>query len=425
MAKVSLFKTAQSLWDGYTDTKRTYRLDNNVSKGNGGRKVYLLGRQLSTGNISLYRYACHDGKRFRESLGIVLQLETNYNIKRENEEKIRLQVMACDSLNEELNRKDVNFAPKLKSKIRLVDWLLKLADDALQETGNRHSMYAQYYRVAKHVEIFDGKTTLGQVDEDWIRRFIRYLRCDALNLNYQRNGKQKKDVKLSQNTQHIMLAKLNQALRIASRGKNRLIASNPMQELDKKEKISARKGTREYIDESELRKLMATPFRHGNFNVKQAFIFACFTGLRFSDLQRLKMSDFRCDKYGRYLKIQMVKTQEPLKIYIPDVAFGFLPDVKDDDAPIFKLHTHNEWANVCLRKWVADAGINKYLSFHCARHSTATLLLSNGIPLQVIQRQLGHLKIQTTEIYAKLMDSAQSQASKMFDEKFGSHGNKE
>ena len=419
MAKTSLFRTAKDLWDGYTDTGRSYRLDNNVSK-NGGRKVYLLGRQLSSGNISLYRYACSNGKRQRESLNVVLCLETNYDIKRENEEKLRLQAIATNTLNDELERRDANFAPRLKAKIRLVDYLMKLADEALKKSGNRHSMYAQYYRVAKHIGIFDPDVTLGQVDEDWIRRFINYLSFEALNLNFQRNAKRKKEVRLSQNTQHIMLTKLNMALRIASRGKNRLIASNPMQELDKDEKIAAKKGEREYLDEGEVKKLVGTPFRHSRhaYDIKEAFLFSCFTGLRYSDLIRLKMSDFRADKNGRFLKIKMHKTKEPLKIYIPNVAFRLLPDVADENAPVFNMPSHNEWANISLGKWVKDAGITKHITFHCGRHSAATLLLSYGIPLQVIQRQLGHLKSTTTEIYAKLVDESQHDASKMMDSKF-------
>ena len=136
-------------------------------------------------------------------------------------------------------------------------------------------------------------------------------------------------------------------------------------------------------------------------------------------MKNLKMSDFRLDKKnGRYLKIRMVKTQEPLKIFIPDVAFDLLPDVEDDERPIFTL-PKNEYVNITLRTWIKDAGIKKRISFHCARHSAATILYSAGVPIGVIQKQLGHLKSQTTEIYAKMMDEAQSEASRTMDERFG------
>ena len=299
MAKVGLFKTKESLWDGYCDINRPYRLDNNLKKGKGGRKVYLLGRQLATGNISLYRYACNNGKRQREFLNVILKIEVDYNVKRENEEKLRLQVEACNLLNNDLTRRDADFTASLKSKVRLVDFIRKVGEDALRQTGNRHSTYAAMESVAKHVETFAGKDVrFKDVDEDWCRSFIYYLKHDALNMNFTRTDKEgrRKEIKISQNTQHRIIVKLNQVLRLATKGKNKLLASNPMDALDAKDKVSSKKGTREYLDEEEVKRLMATPFTHGAYNIKEAFIFSCFTGLRFSDLKQLRMSDFRIDK---------------------------------------------------------------------------------------------------------------------------------
>ncbi|MBR6180109.1 MAG: hypothetical protein IKQ77_02740, partial [Prevotella sp.] len=82
MAKASLFKTSETLLQGYCDLRRDFHLDNNLTKGKGGRKVYLLGRVLNSGNISLMRYSCHEGKRAREMLGCVLKIESDWNIKR-------------------------------------------------------------------------------------------------------------------------------------------------------------------------------------------------------------------------------------------------------------------------------------------------------------------------------------------------------
>jgi integrase len=130
------------------------------------------------------------------------------------------------------------------------------------------------------------------------------------------------------------------------------------------------------------------------------------------------MSDFKIDKNGRYLRIRMVKTKEPLKILIPDVAFGLVPDTEDDNL-VFSL-PKNDYANQALRRWLEDAGItDRKITFHCARHSAATILYSQGVPLQVIQKQLGHIKASTTEIYSNLMDDAQREASNTMDKTFG------
>lgn len=419
MAKASLFKTKEALYEGYCDLAKDYHLDNNLTKGKGGRNVYLLGRVLSSGNISMYRYSCKGGKRVREMLNVVLKIETDWNVKRENEEKLRLQVIKCNEINADVERTGASFQPRIKSKVRLVDFIDLVGEEALKETGNRHSVYATMHSLHKHVEAFRGENVqFREVDEDWVRGFIDYVKRDALNINYTRtqDEKRKKRNRISQNTQHRLIVNLNFVLNKAVRAK--VIATNPMNSLDAKEKVSAKTGTREYLTDDEVEKLMATPFTHGRYNIKEAFLFSCFTGLRFSDLKQLKMSDFRIDKKtGRYLKIKMVKTREPLKIYVPDVAFEQLPEVENDDEPVFFL-PKNDYANQALRRWIADAGMTKRVSFHCARHSAATILYSAGVPIQTISKQLGHLKVQTTQIYAELMDKAQAEASTTFDKRF-------
>lgn len=418
MAK-ELFKTPLALMQGYCDLSREYHLDNLLTKESGGRKVYLLGRQLKNGNISLYRYKCHNGKRIRESVGEILYIEVNAIVKRENEKKLENQVQACNRLNAELTEKNANFTPSGKSKVRLLDFIDILAEEWLRESGNRHSMYAVMESLAKHIRAFtDEDVTFKEIDKDWCLRFIDYLKHDALNFNYLRteHDERKKEVRISQNTQHRLIVSLNRVFKKAV--KRGLIALNPMAELEHDDKVSAKKGTREYLTDEEVKKLMRTPYTHGHYNIKEAFLFSCYTGLRYSDLQQLKMSDFRLDKTGRYIKIQMVKTHEPLKIYIPDVAFRLIPEMEDDEAPVFRL-PKNDYANETLRKWIKDAGIkNKYVSFHVGRHSAATILYSAGLPLQVIQKQLGHLKASTTEIYAKLVDDAQKDAANTMDSKF-------
>lgn len=415
-----LFKTPKELYDGYCDLSKPYHLDNKLKKGKGGRKVYLLGRVLKSGNISLYRYACNDGKRQREMLNVVLKVETSSVVRRENEEKLRLQVIACDKENEDLIRMEANFTPKVKSKVGLLSYINKVGEDALKETGNRHSIYASMGSLAKHVEAFDGRDTIFKnVNVEWVRLFLDYLKRDALNLNYLRTEKkeQRKEIRVSKNTQHRLMVTLNQVFKKAV--KDKLISYNPMDALDIREKVSAEQGTREYLTAEEVKTLMATPFTHGHYDIKPAFLFSCFTGLRFSDLKQLKMSDFKIDKKeNRYLKIKMIKTREPLKIMIPKVAFDLLPDVDNDDVPVFRL-PKNDYANQALKSWIKDAKIEgKHITFHSGRHSAATILYSQGLPLQVIQKQLGHIKASTTEIYAKLMDEAQKEASDTMDKLF-------
>ena len=118
-----------------------------------------------------------------------------------------------------------------------------------------------------------------------------------------------------------------------------------------------------------------------------------------------------------YIDIIMVKTKQHLKVYVPQVALNLLPHAVDNNTPLFSL-PKNDYANERLALWIKDAGIEKKITYHCARHSNATVLLSSGIPIAVVAKQLGHLKIQTTEIYAKIMDEAQVGAANKMDELF-------
>ncbi len=412
MAQKKLFRDAKSLIEGYELTAKR-----------GTRKVYLIGRPLKSGNVALLRYVSRGSgsERVREriSTGVILEVETDMIVKRNNEEKVRLQRVTCDLVNSDLERTEADFAPSPKNKVQVADYILKVGEKALSETGNRHSIYATMQSLANHVEAYSGKsTTFKEIDKKWLQGFITYLRTDALNQNYLRakDEERRKKVQISQNTQHRLIVNLNYVLNAALR--DGVIRSNPMKELSARDKVAAKKGTREYLSKEEVERLMSTPFTHSRYNIKEAFLFSCFTGLRYSDLCMIRQADFHRDDLGAYLRIKMVKTREPLKIYVPDVALRLLPNKEDANTPLFNL-PKNDYANQALRRWLEDAEITgKKITFHCGRHSAATLLLSAGLPLAVVGKQLGHLKASTTEIYAKLVDEAQRSAAAKMDELF-------
>lgn len=412
MAQKKLFRDAKSLIEGYDLTAKR-----------GTRKVYLIGRPLKSGNVALLRYVSRgsgsDRVRERVSTGVILEVETDMIVKRSNEEKVRLQRVTCDMINTDLERTEADFVPQSKNRVRIIEYIRKLGERALAESGNRHSIYATMQALENHIEIYAGNNvTFKDVNKKWVLNFIEYLKTKALNQNYLRakDKKKRKEVSISQNTQHRIIVNLNYVMNAAVR--DCIIRTNPIKELSNRDKVPAKKGTREYLNKEEIERLMDTPFSHSRYNIKEAFLFSCFTGLRYSDLRMIRQSDFHSDDLGAYLRIKMVKTHEPLKIYVPDVALKLLPKKDNDDMPLFDL-PKNDYANQALRKWLEDAGVTgKKITFHCGRHSAATLLLSAGLPLAVVGKQLGHLKTSTTEIYAKLVDEAQRSAAAKMDELF-------
>jgi len=142
--------------------------------------------------------------------------------------------------------------------------------------------------------------------------------------------------------------------------------------------------------------------------VRDMFLLGCYTGLRFSDINALCKQNITTQNNRQWIHIRMQKTNEVVRIPIyllfdakgAEIVNKYITTNKES---IFSRIT-NHHANIFLREIVALAGIHKKITFHCARHTNATLLLYKGISITTIQKLLGHKKLQTTQIYSKIMD---------------------
>ena len=128
----------------------------------------------------------------------------------------------------------------------------------------------------------------------------------------------------------------------------------------------------------------------------QYFLFACCTGLRYSDLKSLLWTDIK----DNFIYIRMHKTQEIVVVPLNSKIISFLP-LSSTEGKIFSLPT-NQCINLILKNIATAAGIQKNLTFHVSRHTFATICLNLGIPLHCVQKLLGHKNPHTTEIYARL-----------------------
>lgn len=168
--------------------------------------------------------------------------------------------------------------------------------------------------------------------------------------------------------------------------------------------------SRTYLTPEELEKIENITFSKKNLDyVKDMYLFSVYTGLRFSDVKRVKSSDIQDIEGKKYLVITMKKTKEPLRLPISQLFNGKSIDIikkhsSEKNGVIFNKYD-NEEANRILKSVADHAGISgKNLTFHTARHTTATYLIYKGVPLAVVQKILGHTSISTTQIYAKVMD---------------------
>lgn len=188
---------------------------------------------------------------------------------------------------------------------------------------------------------------------------------------------------------------------------------------------------REFLTIEELRKLNRT--RCGNEAVKAAFLFSAFSGLRWGDLRTLEWGQVRREGRETYLQFTQEKTGAIERMVLSAEAAAILrgqegklpaPGIKImiPDNVVFPLPAQ-QTADKTLRKWIRAAGIEKRISFHNARHTFATLALKYGADLYVVSKLLGHRRIETTQIYAKVIDESKRAAVRMLPRLGGnSHG---
>lgn len=138
--------------------------------------------------------------------------------------------------------------------------------------------------------------------------------------------------------------------------------------------------------------------------VKNLFLFSCFTGLRHSDTCQLKWSDISND----VMELRQSKTMDLVRIPLSDNAKAVMPEPNGKEY-VWGRTAENKIAPKLLRI-CAIAGIDKHITFHCARHTCATLMLTYGTDIFTISKILGHSSVKTTQIYTKVMDEVKRKA---------------
>lgn len=144
--------------------------------------------------------------------------------------------------------------------------------------------------------------------------------------------------------------------------------------------------------------------------LKMAFLFACLTGLRKSDVRRLTWRMFQLyGNGGIFVKIRMQKTGQFINNPISEEALnliGYYDNAEGRNPDELVFPSLNEtMTKEPLKKWIASAGITKHITFHCSRHTFGTLQVEAGTAIYVVQKMLGHKNVSTTEIYAQMGDS--------------------
>lgn len=365
--------------------------------------VKIRFKKLANGNQSIYLDYYNEGKREYDFLKLYIVPEFTPIDKSSNEHTLSLANSIKAQRIVALQNESHGFRNKASKNVNLCLFIQRIAEEQLAKTGNRQSMYHSLLSLIRHIKAYKGdNTTFAQIDEDYLKGFISYLNT-AKNKAVKKNAPE-----ISKNTQHKLYNKLCYILSIAER--EGVIINNPANKIPAADKPKVIEGKREYLTVSELKQLINTECNHTQ--LKAAYLFCSLTGLRYSDAKKIKWEDFRKDNNGATeLLFRMKKTQGQMYLQVSSEALKWLPekqDAKDDDL-VYTL-PRNDHANEVLRQWIKDAEIKKQVTFHCSRHTAATLNLSLGVPLEVVSKLLGHTKISTTQIYAKIVNEARRAA---------------
>lgn len=146
--------------------------------------------------------------------------------------------------------------------------------------------------------------------------------------------------------------------------------------------------------------------------LKQAALFSSLTGLRFSDIQKLVWDELEyIEGQGYFIQFKQKKTKGVEVLPIAKQAYELLGDRQAASHKVFEGLKYSAWTNSHLFKWITKAGITKDITFHCFRHTYATLQLSKGTDIYTVSKMLGHRELKTTQVYAKIIDQTKRDAA--------------
>lgn len=178
----------------------------------------------------------------------------------------------------------------------------------------------------------------------------------------------------------------------------------------RKYKIKSIEGSHTHLAPEELHKfenLLLTGRYTRLQKTKDAFLFCCYAGLRYSDFTNLTSANIVEFHQETWIIYKSVKTgmevRLPLYLLFEGKGIQILQRYKDDFNSFFKLKDNSN-INKELNILAGLAKIDKRVSFHTARHTNATLLLYNGANITTVQKLLGHKSVKTTQVYANIMD---------------------
>jgi integrase len=336
----------------------------------------------------------------REFLGLyIFDKGKNPFDKQHNTETLKIAESIRQKRENHLNKPEIyNQYEKEQLKIKeqgeqnFVTYFKRLAD---KRKASNHDNWVSAYN---YLETFtNGKLKFSDLNEMVLTEFKEYL----LTTKSKKSSKST----LAQNSAVSYFNKVKAAMKQAY--KDGILQTDLNSRI---EPIKTAETRREYLTIEELNKLVKTPCN--NDLLKRAALFSALTGLRFSDIQKMTWNELEyIEGQGYFLNFDQKKTKGVEYYPISEQAVSLLNEKGEPTAKVFEGLKYSAYHNKHLFQWLGAAGIIKDITFHNFRHTFATLQLFNGTDIYTVSKMLGHKDLKTTQIYAKIVDSAKRTAS--------------
>lgn len=339
--------------------------------------VQIYRRHTATG-ITIYLHYTSNGKQIRESTG--LRLTGNKQTDQETERAAKL--LQADKINELLTERTGLATDSLKSKKLFVDYCNEVAD--------RNKSVKP---LIKHLQAYKPKARLADIDKSFCGGFISHLQTKT---------------SLKPTSIRTIYAIFKAVLSRAEKAD--LIPVNYARQV---QQPTAKQPERVFLSEREIKAFAEVDTAGETKEVQAAFLFSCLCGLRYSDISRLTADNISTTGKEYRVSIQTKKTAKQLSFTIPTTARALIKD-RLTGGLLFNLPTLKT-IEAHVKRITAKAGIRKHITFHTARHTFATLLLTKGADIYTISELLGHSDIKTTQIYAKIIDEKKDKTTSLLN----------
>lgn len=352
-------------------------------KQNGTAAIYLqvfINRQRKRISLNLF-VAPKDFDAKKQRVKGKTQLAKDLNLILENTEAVINSIR----INYRLSSRNMTMQDFLEdfnnptAKTDFITFYEKELSKQLENKQIKPSTHRQQKTTLTKLKKFKSVIPFYELDEDFVTDFTAFLRTKEKNLPI---------------TIHTSLKNIKKFVHLAN--KKRINTPLSYEQI----KVKAPKGMRTFLSSPELKKLFeywnSGFINDNNKATLSKFLFSCFTGLRISDVQKITQENI----VGEHLVFVSSKSEKLQRIKLNSYALKFI----NTSGPLFNDTFEDQTLNDFLKDIARTCGITKKVTFHVARHTFATLFLIQGGKVEVLQKILGHSKIETTMLYVHIVD---------------------